>query len=131
MLRRYVETNRPVTDYKPQDIRDYLAKARADKDKEGRRRLTGQTLNEATVVAAKREFESHTGPFSKPLAAAIPAPKAAARTAKPSTCSIGCLRTRGAGDGMVLLPGRPITLSFPRQVQRSAVNIALAQGPGS
>ena len=47
MLRRYVETNRPVADYKPQDIRDYLAKARADKDEEGRRRLKGQTINEA------------------------------------------------------------------------------------
>ena len=46
MLRRYVDTSRPVTDYKPQDIRDYLAKARADKVK-GRRRLKGQTINEA------------------------------------------------------------------------------------
>ena len=46
MLRRYVDTQRPVTDYLPQDIRDYLAKARADKVK-GRRRLKGQTINEA------------------------------------------------------------------------------------
>ena len=46
MLRRYVDTSRPATDYKPQDIRDYLAKARADKVK-GRRRLKGQTINEA------------------------------------------------------------------------------------
>ncbi len=46
MLRRYVDTRRPATDYKPQDIRDYLAKARADKVK-GRRRLKGQTINEA------------------------------------------------------------------------------------
>ena len=46
LLRRYVDTSRPVTDYKPQDIRDYLAKARADKVK-GRRRLKGQTINEA------------------------------------------------------------------------------------
>ena len=46
MLRRYVDASRPVTDYKPQDIRDYLAKARADKVK-GRRRLKGQTINEA------------------------------------------------------------------------------------
>jgi len=46
MLRRYVETQGPVTDYMPQDIRDYLAKARADKVK-GRRRLKGQTINEA------------------------------------------------------------------------------------
>ena len=46
MLRRYVDTKRPVTDYKPQDIRDYLAKARADKVM-GRRRLKGQTINEA------------------------------------------------------------------------------------
>ena len=45
-LRRYVDTSRPATDYKPQDIRDYLAKARADKVK-GRRRLKGQTINEA------------------------------------------------------------------------------------
>jgi hypothetical protein len=46
MLRRYVDTRRPATDYKPQDIRDYLAKARADKAK-GHRRLKGQTINEA------------------------------------------------------------------------------------
>ena len=46
MLRRYVDTSRPATDYRPQDIRDYLAKARADK-KQGRRRLKGQTINEA------------------------------------------------------------------------------------
>ena len=46
MLRRYVDASRPVADYKPQDIRDYLAKARADKTK-GRRRLKGQTINEA------------------------------------------------------------------------------------
>jgi len=46
MLRRYVDVLRPVTDYRPQDIRDYLAKARADKVK-GRRRLKGQTINEA------------------------------------------------------------------------------------
>jgi integrase len=46
MLRRYVDASRPVKDYKPQDIRDYLAKARADKVK-GRRRLKGQTINEA------------------------------------------------------------------------------------
>lgn len=46
MLRRYVDTSRPAPDYKPQDIRDYLAKARADKVK-GRRRLKGQTINEA------------------------------------------------------------------------------------
>lgn len=46
MLRRYIDTSRPVTGYKPQDIRDYLAKARADK-KQGHRRLKGQTINEA------------------------------------------------------------------------------------
>jgi len=46
MLRRYVDASRPIADYKPQDIRDYLAKARADKVK-GRRRLKGQTINEA------------------------------------------------------------------------------------
>ena len=46
MLRRYVDASRPVMDYKPQDIREYLAKARADKVK-GRRRLKGQTINEA------------------------------------------------------------------------------------
>ncbi len=46
ILRRYVNTLRPVTDYKPQDIRDDLAKARSDKVK-GRRRLKGQTINEA------------------------------------------------------------------------------------
>jgi hypothetical protein len=46
MLRRYVDTSRPAPDYRPQDIRDYLAKARADKVK-GRRRLKGQTINEA------------------------------------------------------------------------------------
>jgi len=47
MLRRYVKTDRPVTEYKAQDIRIYLAKARADKDDKGRRRLKGQTINEA------------------------------------------------------------------------------------
>ena len=47
MLRRYVVTSRPVTDYKPQDIRDYLAKARADRDSNGKRRLKGQTINES------------------------------------------------------------------------------------
>jgi integrase len=46
ILRRYVDTSRPVPDYKSQDIRDYLAQARADKVK-GRRRLKGQTINEA------------------------------------------------------------------------------------
>jgi site-specific recombinase XerD len=46
MVRRYVDTHRPVTDYKPQDIREYLAKARADRIKK-RRRLKGQTINEA------------------------------------------------------------------------------------
>jgi integrase len=46
MLRRYVDASRPVTAYKPQDIRDSLAKARADKIN-GRRRLKGQTINEA------------------------------------------------------------------------------------
>jgi len=47
MLRRYVDTNRPVTDYKAQDIRGYLAKARADKSEDGQRRLRGQTINES------------------------------------------------------------------------------------
>ena len=47
MLRRYVDTQRPVTNYKPQDIREYVAKARADKDTNGKRRLKGQTINEA------------------------------------------------------------------------------------
>ena len=45
MLRRYADTSRPVMDYKPQDIRDYLAKARADKADTGQRRLKGQTIN--------------------------------------------------------------------------------------
>ncbi len=46
MARRYVDTSRLVTDYKPQDIREEFAKARADKVK-GQRRLKGQTINEA------------------------------------------------------------------------------------
>jgi integrase len=44
MTRRYVDTNRPVTEYRAQDLRDYLAKARAD-EKQGQRRLKGQTIN--------------------------------------------------------------------------------------
>jgi site-specific recombinase XerD len=47
MLRRYVKTDRPVTEYTAQDVRIYVAKARADKDSDGRRRLKGQTINEA------------------------------------------------------------------------------------
>jgi site-specific recombinase XerD len=45
MMRRYVETHRSVTEYRVQDIRDYLAKARADKAKQGGHRLKGQTIN--------------------------------------------------------------------------------------
>ena len=56
MLRRYVDTKRPVTGYKPQDIRDYLAKARADKVK-GQRRLKGQTINEAIWRTLKDAFD--------------------------------------------------------------------------
>ena len=44
MMRRYVDTHRPVTEYRAQDIRDFLAKARAD-EKKGQRRLKGQTIN--------------------------------------------------------------------------------------
>ena len=47
MVRRYVDTKRPVSDYKSQDIRNYLANARADKNEQGSRRLKGQTINEA------------------------------------------------------------------------------------
>jgi len=46
MLRRYVATQRPVTRYTAQDIREFIAKAREDKDKVGRRLLKGQTINE-------------------------------------------------------------------------------------
>ena len=46
MLRRYVMTQRPVTQYTAQDIREFVAKAREDKDKSGRRLLKGQTINE-------------------------------------------------------------------------------------
>ena len=64
IMRRYVDTNRPVTEYLPQDIRDYLAKARADKDSEGGRRLKGQTLNtsiwrplhDAFALAVEEEY---------------------------------------------------------------------------
>jgi len=54
IARRYVDMSRPVTDYKPQDIRDSLAKARADKFKG--RRLKGQTINEAILRPLKYAF---------------------------------------------------------------------------
>jgi integrase len=57
MLRRYVDTSRRVADYKPQDIRDYLAKARADKDESDRRRLKGQTINEAIWRPLRDAFD--------------------------------------------------------------------------
>ena len=63
MMRRYVDTHRPVTSYRAQDIRDFLAKARAD-EKKGQRRLKGQTINlsvwrplhEAFALAQEEEF---------------------------------------------------------------------------
>ena len=63
MMRRYVDTHRPVTEYRAQDIRDFLAKARAD-EKKGKRRLKGQTinlsvwrpLNEAFALAQEEDF---------------------------------------------------------------------------
>jgi len=63
MMRRYVDTHRPVTAYRAQDIRDFLAKARAD-EKKGQRRLKGQTinfsvwrpLNEAFDLAQEEDF---------------------------------------------------------------------------
>ena len=56
MTRRYVDVQRPVTDYKAQDIRDAIAKARSDKVK-GRRRLKGQTINEAIWRTLKDAFD--------------------------------------------------------------------------
>jgi hypothetical protein len=47
MLRRYVRTDRPVTDYQPQDLREFIAQARADKDDNEKRRLKGRTINES------------------------------------------------------------------------------------
>ncbi len=66
MMRRYVDTSRPVTEYRVQDIRDFLAKARADKAKTGGRRLKGQTinlsvwrpLNDAFALAQEEDFIS-------------------------------------------------------------------------
>jgi integrase len=46
MLRRYVSCQRPVTQYTAQDIREFIAKAREDKNTKGRRLLKGQTINE-------------------------------------------------------------------------------------
>ena len=57
MLRRYVDASRPVTDYRPQDLRDYIAKARADKDSKGQRRLKGQTINESICRTLHEAFE--------------------------------------------------------------------------
>ena len=66
IMRRYVKTNRPVTEYRAQDIREFLAKARADKAKAGGRRLKGQTINtsiwrtlhDAFALALEEEFIS-------------------------------------------------------------------------
>ena len=67
MMRRYVDTQRPVTGYRAQDIRDFLAKARADK-KKGERRLKGQTinlsvwrpLNDAFALAVEEDIIAHS-----------------------------------------------------------------------
>ena len=56
MTRRYVDTQRPVSAYKPQDIRDGIAAARSDK-LNGRRRLKGQTINEAIWRTLKDAFD--------------------------------------------------------------------------
>ncbi len=66
MMRRYVNTQRSVADYRVQDIRDYVAKARADKAKQGGRRLKGQTINlavwrplhDAFALAQEEDFIS-------------------------------------------------------------------------
>ena len=57
MMRRYVDTNKPVTEYRAQDIRDYLAKARADKKANGERRLKGQTINLSVWRPLNEAFE--------------------------------------------------------------------------
>jgi len=57
MLRRYVVTSHPVNVYKPQDVRDYIAKARADKDRKGQRRLKGQTINESILRTLNEAFD--------------------------------------------------------------------------
>jgi len=56
LTRRYLDTNRTVTVYTPQDIRDAFAKARMDK-KQGHRRLKGQTINEAIWRPLKYAFD--------------------------------------------------------------------------
>ena len=55
-MRRYVDTHQPVTDYTPQKIREFVAKARADIDDKGRRRLKGQTINSAILVPLYNAF---------------------------------------------------------------------------
>jgi hypothetical protein len=57
MLRRYVDTKNVVTDYKAQDIREFIAKAREDKDGKGRRRLKGQTINESILRPLSDAFD--------------------------------------------------------------------------
>ena len=57
MLRRYVDTQRPVTQYTAQDVREFIAKAREDKDKAGRRLLKGQTINEVILRLLHDAFD--------------------------------------------------------------------------
>lgn len=55
-MRRYVDTQQPVTTYTPQKIREFVAKARADVDDKGRHRLKGQTINSAILVPLYNAF---------------------------------------------------------------------------
>ena len=55
-MRRYVETQHPVTEYTAQMIREFIARARADKDSNGVRRLKGQTINAAILLPLNNAF---------------------------------------------------------------------------